>query len=165
MGPGRAHQSVVNKFWPFGHPPRPPRDKKEGRDDGVGKGDPMRATGRKCSPTQSRRFSAGCPLPTLRTAANASSSRLLLGKLTSREDLPLQVRILAQKQEICSSRPWEGRGIRYRPSEVRGNPGIPPPRNSEGPPVLLRARGPGPLPSWKILHVPLARFFPLIPRL
>ena len=95
---GRSTQSVVYKFSPFGNPPRPPRDKKEGRDDGVGKGDPMRATGRKCSPTQSRRFSAGCPLPTLRTAANASSSRLLLGKLTSREDLSLQVRILTQKQ-------------------------------------------------------------------
>ena len=146
---------------PFGYPPRPPEDRKGGRDDGVGQGDPMRATGRKCSPTQSRRFSAGCPLPTLRTAANASSSRLLLGKLTSREDLSLQVRILAQKQEF-----WEGRGIRYRPTEVPGGTGIPPPRNSEGPPVLLRARGPGPLASWKILHVPLARsFFLLILRL
>ena len=157
MGPGRAHQSVVNKFWPFGHPPRPPRDKKEGRDDGVGKGDPMRATGRKCSPTQSRRFSAGCPLPTLRTAANASSSRLLLGKLTSREDLSLQVRILAQKQEIW----FPPMGRPRDPVSALGGPRkslLRFSRNSEGPPVLLRARGPGPLPSWKILHVPLARF-------
>ena len=60
---GRGTQSVVYKFWPLGHPPHPPRDKKEGRDDGVGKGDPMRATGRKCSPTQSRRVTAGCPQP------------------------------------------------------------------------------------------------------
>ena len=73
---GQSTQRVVYKFFAFWQPTAPPEDTKEGRDDGVGQGDPMRATGRKCSPTQSRRCSAGCPLPTLRTAANASSSRL-----------------------------------------------------------------------------------------
>ena len=35
-------------------------------------GGPKQATGRTCSPTQSRRATAGCPHPRLRTAARAS---------------------------------------------------------------------------------------------
>ena len=158
MGPGRAHQSVVKMFLAFWPPTAPSQGQEGGPRRRRGEGGPDAGDGTEVLTDPEPAVLRRLPPPHLAHCRKCVVDKALLRKLTSREDLSLQVRILAQKQEIVSSRPWEGRGIRYRPSEVRGNPGIPPPRHSEGPPVLLRARGPGPLPSWKILHVPLARF-------